>query len=175
MTDTEVALKCLKPELAGNAKAVKRFLAEARHMYHLNHPHVLRIMEVGEGPRGPYYVMPYMPAGALAASITRGTPTDPARTLAIAREVADALAYAHSRGILHRDLKPANVLLDDAGHACLGDFGMVHDFTTNDSVADPRVSYCEGTVAYMSPAVRAARPRTRGATFTPSARCYASC
>jgi WD40 repeat protein len=153
VTDTEVALKCLKPELAGNAKAVKRFLAEARHMYHLNHPHVLRIMEVGEGPRGPYYVMPYMPAGALASSLTRGTPADAARTLAIAREVADALAYAHSRGILHRDLKPANVLLDDAGHACLGDFGMVHDFTTNDSVADPRVSYCEGTVAYMSPAV----------------------
>ena len=52
VTETEVALKCLKPELAGNAKAVKRFLAEARHMYHLNHPHVLRIMEVGEGRAG---------------------------------------------------------------------------------------------------------------------------
>src|SRR3954452_11838316 len=66
VTGLEVAVKRLRPELVGDRQSVQRFLTEARHMYHMNHPHVLRIMEVWDPPAGPYYVMPYMPAGSLA-------------------------------------------------------------------------------------------------------------
>src|SRR5690349_18275055 len=76
VTGSDVAIKCLKPQLLVNARAVRGFLAEARHMYQLNHPRILRIMEVGDGVGGPYYVMPYMPGGSLAVRLTRGVPAD---------------------------------------------------------------------------------------------------
>src|SRR3954471_20225145 len=154
VTGSEVAIKCLKPPLLVNARAVKGFLAEARHMYHLNHPRILRIMEVGDGVGGPYYVMPYMPAGSLAAQLKRGVPADAGMTLRVARDVAEALAHAHQKGIIHRDLKPANVLLDTDGRACLCDFGMVHDFGSNEVASEPGGAVSlEGTVGYMSPAI----------------------
>jgi serine/threonine protein kinase len=153
VTGVEVAVKRLKPELVGNAEAVRRFLAEARHMYHLNHPRLLRVMEVAHPPAGPYLVTPYMPAGSLASKLRPGEPADPELTLRLALDVAEAVAFAHSRGIIHRDLKPANVLLDEDGRAYLSDFGLVGEFTTNDSVSDAAAGACEGTVPYMSPAV----------------------
>ncbi len=157
VTGTQVAVKQLKTDLVHDPRAVQRFLTEARHMYHLNHPHVLRIMEVWDPPAGPYYVMPYMTGGSLADRLKTGQPLDYVATLRVAREVASALAYAHGKGIIHRDLKPANVLLDRDGTSHLSDFGLVRAFDSNDEVADVRRSHCEGTVPYMSPAVAAGR------------------
>jgi hypothetical protein len=153
VTGMEVAVKRLKPSLVDNAGAIRRFLAEARHMYHLNHPRILRIMEIWDPPAGPYYVMPHVPAGPLSRAFREGQPTDYVLTLRVACDIASALAYAHQKGILHRDLKPANVLMDADGHAILSDFGLVREFTTNDSIVDGSPAFCEGTAPYMSPAV----------------------
>jgi hypothetical protein len=153
VTGVEVAVKRLKPKLVENPEAVRRFLAEARHMYHLNHPRLLRVMEVWNPPGGPYLVVPYMQSGSLASKLRPGQPAEEVFTLRVALDIAEAVAFAHSRGIIHRDLKPANVLLDEEGRAYLGDFGLVGEFTTNDTVHDGAADVCEGTVPYMSPAV----------------------
>ena len=153
VTGMQVAVKRLKPELVADPSLGRRFLAEARHMYHLNHPRIVRIMEVWDPPAGPYYVMEHFKAGPLSETIREGQPTDYVLTVQIARDIGSALAYAHERGILHRDLKPANVLMDSDGHASLSDFGLLRQFTTNDGVIDGAARYCEGTAPYVSPAV----------------------
>ena len=153
ITGLEVALKLLKPALVPDRQHVQRFLTEARHMYHLNHPHILRIMEVWDPPAGPYYVMPYMEHGSLAGQIRPGQPADYVFVLRVARQIAEALAYAHSKGIIHRDLKPLNVLMDGEGRAFLSDFGLVRAFNTHDPDLDVQSSAAEGTACYMSPAV----------------------
>jgi serine/threonine-protein kinase len=121
-------------------------------MYHLNHPNILRIMEVLDPPAGPHYVMPYMPPGSLAGTLRPVQPADYVATVRVARDVASALAYAHGKGIIHRDLKPGNVLMDGDGHGQLSDFGLVRT-VFNDSLTDVRQSQILGTAAYMSPAV----------------------
>jgi serine/threonine protein kinase len=138
--------------LVRDPQAVHRFLIEARHMYHLNHPNILRIMEVLDPPAGPYYVMPYMPAGSLAGKLRPGQPADYVVTIRVARDVASALVYAHGKGIIHRDLKPGNVLLDTDGRGYLADFGLVRTLF-NDSATDITQSQTMGTAPYMSPAV----------------------
>jgi WD40 repeat protein len=153
ITGLEIAIKRLKPSLVNDPQHVQRFLTEARHMYHLNHPHILRIMEVWDPPAGPYYVMPYMDRGSLANQIHRGQPADYVFTLRVSRQIADALAYAHSKGIIHRDLKPLNVLMDNEGRAFLSDFGLVRPFNTHDPDLDVRANESAGTAGYMSPAV----------------------
>jgi serine/threonine protein kinase/WD40 repeat protein len=153
ITRLEIAIKRLKPGLVNDPQHVQRFLTEARHMYHLNHPQILRIMEVWDPPAGPYYVMPYMEKGSLANQIRRGQPADYVFTLHVSLQIADALAYAHSKGIIHRDLKPLNVLMDNEGRAFLSDFGLVRPFNTHDPDLDVRAKESAGTASYMSPAV----------------------
>ena len=148
-----VALKMLRPEFVAFPEAVRRFLTEAGHMHQLSHPNILRVSEVVPRPAGPYYVMPFMESGPLSAKIGRGRPLDGPTVVGVARDVADALAYAHGKGIIHRDIKPSNILLGDDGRAYLSDFGLVRTVFNDEinGVADLR----EGTAAYMSPAVAA--------------------
>lgn len=149
-----VAVKMLKPELANQSTLISRFLVEARHMRHLSHHRILPVLEVSDRAEGPYFVVPYMERGSVATLIRRGEPLDYEMTLGIARDIAEALAFAHRKGIIHRDLKPANVLVDGEGHAYLADFGLLRT-VFNDSFVDVRKSQREGTAAYMSPAVAA--------------------
>jgi serine/threonine protein kinase len=151
-----VAIKLLRPELAGDARAVAQFLAEARHMVRLRHRHILPVLAVVDRPQGPYYVMPYLKEGSLAHRVRPGQPLAQAATLTIARQVAGALCYAHGRGLIHRDLKPGNVLLDAQGRAYLADFGLVRT-VFNDPLADFQPGHYVGTAPYMSPAVAAGR------------------
>lgn len=153
-TAGHVAIKLLKPELVRTPLAVQRFLVEARHMQQMEHPGVLKVMEVSDRSEGPYFVMPYMPRGSLAGLIRPGEPLDYGLTLGISRQIAEALAYAHSKGIIHRDLKPGNVLLDAAGRAYLADFGLLKT-VYDDSALDVRRTHYEGTGPYTSPAVAA--------------------
>jgi serine/threonine protein kinase/WD40 repeat protein len=152
VSGSPVAIKMIRPEFAGDERSVHRFLTEARHMSRLSHPNLLKVLDVSDRPAGPFYVMPFMEKGSLAKLLEPGQPLPVPLTLQIAMEIASGLAHAHEKGIIHRDLKPANVLLDEGGHACLSDFGLVRT-VFNDSLVDVRQSQCEGTAVYMSPGV----------------------
>jgi len=151
-TDTRVAVKILRPQMAADPQAVHRFLTEARHMYRLAHPRILRVLEVSDRREGPYYVMPYVEGGSLRSQYRPGQPMPTEMAVTVARQVAEALAHAHAHGLIHRDLKPDNVLLDKDGNAYLTDFGLVRT-VFNDSLVDASASHLEGTAPYMSPAV----------------------
>ena len=117
-----VALKVLHPELA-HALGAERFLREIEVAANLSHPHILPLHDSGEAAGLLYYVMPYVEGESLRDRLTRETQLPVDEALQIAREVADALAYAHGQGVIHRDIKPENILLS-GGHALVADFGI---------------------------------------------------
>ena len=149
---TPVAIKVLKPELVHEPRAVTYFLREARHMQRLAHPHILGVLAVSPSTERPYFVTPYMPGGNLGTVLQPGRKPPGDFAFRIAKEVATALHFAHSRGILHRDVKPANILLDGSGRAALSDFGLART-VFNDTFMDFRGDSPEGTVTYLSPGV----------------------
>ncbi|MEJ2218749.1 MAG: serine/threonine-protein kinase, partial [Gemmatimonadota bacterium] len=118
----KVAIKVLRPELAA-VLGSERFLQEIRVTANLTHPHILPLHDSGEAAGFLYYVMPFVEGESLRQRLDREhqLPIDEAVT--ITREVADALGYAHSHGIVHRDIKPENILLE-SGHASVADFGI---------------------------------------------------
>src|SRR3972149_4434492 len=123
--DRPVALKVLRPDLAA-VLGGERFLREIELSAKLTHPHILPIHDSGRtgGPTAfLYYVMPYVEGESLRDRLTREKQPPLDDALQIAREVADALSYAHSHGVIHRDIKPENILLE-AGHAVVADFGI---------------------------------------------------
>ncbi len=148
------AIKLMKPEFRSDPSIRRRFLKEAEHMRRLAHPNIVPVLEISAEAEEPYFVMPYIEGGNLSRRIDPRRPSDRAAIVGVALPLARALGFAHGRGIIHRDLKPANVLLDQAGHAWLSDFGLARS-VFNDSVIDPGAVHCEGTAPYMSPAVAA--------------------
>ena len=157
-TSAHVAIKVLRPELVVTERAVHRFLVEARHTRRLTHPSIVEVLEVSDRPTGPYFVMPFMTGGSLASHMSPGEPFATHRILRIGQQIANALTYAHRRGIIHRDIKPGNVLLDDHHNAYLTDFGLGRNFAVNDSMIDVRWDQCAGTAPYMAPEVAEGRP-----------------
>ena len=149
--DRQVALKVVKPEIVATVGA-DRFVNEIRTTAHLKHPHVLPLFDSGRIGDGLYYVMPYIEGESLRARLRRDRPLPVAEAVAILREVADALAYAHGQGIVHRDIKPDNVLLSGR-HVFLADFGVARALEPQ-SASDHTVtatSTIVGTPAYISP------------------------
>ena len=120
--ERKVALKVLKPELAA-AVGADRFLAEIKTTANLQHPHILPLFDSGEADSFLFYVMPFVEGETLRDKLDREhqLPVDDA--VQIAKNVAEALDYAHSRGVIHRDIKPANILLE-AGKPVISDFGI---------------------------------------------------
>jgi len=153
VTGASVALKMLRSDLADDPRVVKSFLAEARHMYELSHPNILKVLEVSGPDEGAFFVMPLVRTGSLYDRIGAGKMSGD-EVLAVCTQVTEGLAYAHSKGLIHRDLKPANVLLDEEGRALIADFGLVRPFF-NDSLVDGAGTHPVGTPAYMSPRVAA--------------------
>src|SRR5579862_2575939 len=98
--------------------AVRRFLREIVTLAQLEHPHILSLYDSGEEHGTLYFVMPYVPGGSLRTRLLTEKTLPVADVARLAREIADALSFAHSRGYVHRDIKPENVLLSD-GHALL--------------------------------------------------------
>jgi serine/threonine-protein kinase len=118
----KVAVKVMRPELAATLGA-ERFLREVEIAGQLSHPHILPMYDSGESEGLLYYVMPFVPGETLREKLQRDGALPVEEALRLAREVAEALAYAHRQGIVHRDIKPANILLSE-GHALVADFGI---------------------------------------------------
>jgi tetratricopeptide (TPR) repeat protein len=145
----QVAVKVLAPELAA-ALGPERFLREIEISAGLDHPHILPLYDSGQADRFLYYVMPYVEGESLRERLNRERqlPLDDARQ--IAREVADALSYAHSRAVVHRDIKPENILLA-GGHARVADFGIARAVTAAGGDRLTQTGMAIGTPLYMSP------------------------
>ncbi len=145
----QVALKVLRPELAAEI-GPERFLREIETAARLTHPHILPLHDSGEAGGFLYYVMPYVEGESLRGRLTREKQLPLDDALQIAREVADALSYAHSRDLVHRDIKPENILLQ-SGHAVVADFGIALAITVAGGGALTATGLALGTPAYMSP------------------------
>ena len=117
-----IALKVLRPELA-TALGPERFVREIEIAARLTHPNILPLHDSGEAGGLLYYVMPYVEGESLRSHLAREGPLPLDQALEIAREVADALGYAHAHGVVHREIKPENILLQ-SGHAVVADFGI---------------------------------------------------
>jgi eukaryotic-like serine/threonine-protein kinase len=145
----QVAVKVLLPELA-RAVGPDRFLREIDTTAQLQHPHILPLYDSGEADGFLYYVMPYVEGESLRDRLDREKQLPLDDALGIAREVADALSFAHSRGIVHRDVKPENILLA-SGHAVVADFGIARAVSEAGTERLTATGMAVGTPAYMSP------------------------
>jgi len=146
-----VALKVLRPELAAIVGA-GRFLAEIKTTAHLQHPHILGLIDSGEVEGTAFYVMPFVRGESLRERIRHEQQLAIGDAVRIATQIAGALDYAHRQGIIHRDIKPENVLLHDE-QALVADFGIALALTRTD---DDKTRMTEtgmslGTPQYMSP------------------------
>jgi len=148
--DRRVALKVLRPELAAVIGG-ERFLAEIKTTANLQHPHILSLFDSGEADGRVFYVMPFVEGESLRDRIRRDHQLPVDEAVRIAREVADALEYAHRHGVVHRDIKPENILLQ-GGHAQVADFGIALAVSRSDGGSRmTETGMSLGTPHYMSP------------------------
>jgi serine/threonine-protein kinase len=154
--EREVAVKVLRPELAASL-GIERFLREIKIAAKLSHPHILPLYDSGEADGFLYYVMPFVEGESLGDLIGREKQLSIDEAVQIAREVAEALAQAHSYGIIHRDIKPDNVMIS-GGHAVVSDFGIARAFSAAGGENLTQTGMAVGTPAYMSPEQAAGDP-----------------
>ena len=145
----KVAIKVLHPELVA-ALGAERFLREIETTANLRHPHILPLYDSGEAGGFLFYVMPLVEGESLGDRLQRERQLPLDDALQIVREVADALSYAHNRGVIHRDIKPDNILLD-GGHAVVADFGIARAVSAAGAETLTRTGTSIGTPTYMSP------------------------
>ncbi len=145
----QVAIKVLDPAL-GRQLGQERFLREIDIASNLVHPHIVPIFAAGEAAGLLYYVMPYIEGRSVRARLTEQGPLPLGDTIAIIRDVATALDYAHRRNVVHRDIKPANILLV-SGHAVVADFGIARAICTSCPDIITTAGAFVGTPGYMSP------------------------
>jgi len=144
-----VALKVLRPELA-QSLGPERFLREIKVAAGLTHPHILPLFDSGVAGGLLFYTMPYVEGETLRHRLIRQRRLPVAEAVTIARDVADALSYAHTQNIVHRDIKPENILLE-AGHPVVSDFGIARAISVADASRMTGTGIVVGTVDYMSP------------------------
>ena len=147
--ERDVAIKVLHPDL-GAALGGDRFLSEIRTTARLQHPHILPLLDSGDADGLLYYVMPLVTGETLRARLERERQLPVDDAVLIAREVADAVGYAHGLGVIHRDIKPENILLQ-GGHALVADFGIALAVQTAAGQRMTQTGLSLGTPQYMSP------------------------
>ncbi len=146
-----VALKVLPKVLVENRRDVDRFLREARLAANLNHPHVVRVFEVGRLKDRYFISMEFVPGATLAERVARRGVLPTGRSLAMARDVARGLQHAHARGVIHRDLKPGNVMLRDDGPVKIVDLGLARGISTIPAERITEIGVLLGTPEFMAP------------------------
>jgi len=147
-----VAIKVLPPDLAFNPDVRTRFIREAQTAAQLSHPNIVPIYSVEDkgGDTLVYFVMAFIEGDSLGVRIKREGPWPIEQSVRVLRDVADALAYAHARGVVHRDIKPDNILIDRAsGRPLVTDFGIARAAAAETRLTVTGVAV--GTPAYMSP------------------------
>src|SRR5882762_2728416 len=147
--DRAVAIKVLRHEIAA-ALGAERFLREIQIAAKLHHPHILPLYDSGAAADQLYYVMPYVDGKSLRERLDQETQLPLEDALTIARQVAGALAYAHSHDVVHRDIKPENILLE-SGEAVVADFGIARAITAAGGDKLTQTGMAIGTPLYMSP------------------------
>jgi hypothetical protein len=156
----EVALKHLV--LHGSARdmdrARQRIRREAEALARLDHPNIVRLIDLVDDGDEIVLVLPYLGGGTLADHVRQSGPLSPGQVELLADTLLDALAAAHRDGVTHRDIKPSNVLFDDEGRACLADFGMatIRDATSGLTATGAVI----GTPDYMAPEQARGEPAT---------------
>ncbi len=173
-----VALKVLHPELSSNLGS-ERFQREIKLAARLQHPHILTVLDSGEtgsndaGTRRLWFTMPFVEGETLRTRIVREGRLPVATALRVVREVAQALQYAHARGVIHRDIKPENLLLTGDGSTLVADFGIARQL--GETVGGPErlteTGLSIGTPVYMSPEQGAGDRHVDGRTDTYSLGC----
>lgn len=144
-----VAVKALHPELS-SAVAVERFLREIETTGNLTHPHIMPLFDSDAADGFLFYVMPLITEGSLRGRLMSQRQLAIDEAVRITGEVAEALSYAHSKGIVHRDIKPDNILFS-GGRAVVGDFGIARAVADPDRDGITATGVQIGTPAYMSP------------------------
>jgi eukaryotic-like serine/threonine-protein kinase len=147
--DRFVALKTLRPDIAV-ALGRDRFLREIRLAARLQHPNILPVYDSGEASGILYYLMPYVEGESLRDRLHREPQLPLDEAVQIAREVAEALSYAHAHDVVHRDIKPENIMLS-GGHAMVTDFGIARAISAAGGDQVTQTGLAIGTPAYMSP------------------------
>ena len=154
--DRVVAIKVFSHEKSP-PEGVQRFFREIRIAAQLTHPHILPLIDSGESGGVLFFVMPYIEGDTLRERIKRAGVLPIQEGLRIFRQITDALAYAHARGVVHRDIKPENVLLSDR-HALVSDFGIakaIGDMSNPETNMTLDLATAAGTIlgtpAYMAP------------------------
>ena len=147
--DRQVAIKVMDPESCSQVGA-ERFLREVRITAPLQHPNILPLIDSGTVGDIVYSVMPFVEGESVRDRLVREGPLPVEDALLTAREVADALDYAHKRGIVHRDIKPENILLSN-GQAVVADFGIARATNLASELTLSGAGMPIGTPAYMSP------------------------
>lgn len=146
-----VVIKVLHPELAAGVNA-ERFNREVQLAARLQHPHIVPVLTAGEVDGLPYYVMPFVKGESLASKLKRG-PVPVSEVINVMGDVAKALSFAHSEGVVHRDIKPDNILLS-GGAATVADFGIAKAISSSrreEGEGLTTVGTSLGTAGYMAP------------------------
>ena len=144
-----VAVKILHQALASDAGFLRRFQIEAQVAASLSHPNIMVVHDSGTDDAMPFMVMELLGGGSLRAMIDEGNLLTPSQAAFLGRDIAQALAYAHKRGIIHRDIKPANLLFDHNGVVKIADFGVARALAEA-SWTEPMGAMI-GTARYASP------------------------
>jgi serine/threonine protein kinase len=146
-TEQEVAIKVLSPTISGDNRFVRRFKREGSLLAGLKHPNIVPVLGYGDSKGMAYMVMPFIKGVSLQDRLERGKISRKERERWIA-QIAEALSFAHSHGIIHRDVKPSNVMIDKSGNALLTDFGLAREVEGSNTLTG---SMLLGTPAYMAP------------------------
>jgi serine/threonine protein kinase len=152
---TQAAIKVLLTRLPGEEE-IASFQKEAETIAHLNHPHIVRVLDFDVFETTPFLVMDYAPGGTLRQRHPKGTQLSPEEILPYVKQIADALHYAHDKKLIHRDIKPENLLVGEGGRILLSDFSIA---LISQSSRYQNTQEVVGTAAYMAPEQLQGKPQ----------------